>query len=96
MLRVKVRVPSEGSTFVLVVAYNIHYPALRDRIDSKLQRHTNLSLANGTVKLKYLDEDTFVTIQTDEDVQMAFETWKERLTEPYIPGQQGEVELYCH
>lgn len=96
MLRVKVKVPTEGSTFVLVVAYNIHYTALRDRIDSKLQRQTNLSLADGTVKLKYLDEDTFVTIQTDEDVQMAFETWKERLTEPYIPGQQGEVELYCH
>lgn len=92
-VRIRVKVPSEGSTSVLVVPFNITYDALRNKIDAKLQRHTNLSLASGTVKLKYLYDDVFVTIQTDEDVQTAFETWKEQQREP---GQQTEVELYCH
>lgn len=95
-LRVRVKVPSEGSTMVLVVSINITFQQLKDRIDAKLQRHTNLSLANGSVKLKYLYDDEFVTIQTDEDVQTAFETWRDQQQSPGTPGQVGEIELYCH
>lgn len=95
-LRVKVKVPSEGSAMTLVVSLHITFLELQKRIDAKLQRHTKLSLADGTVKLKYLYDDEFVTIRTDEDVQTAFETWRDQQNSPSIPGQIGEIELYCH
>jgi cell division control protein 24 len=90
---------------------NISYQTLKDRIDAKLQRSTNLTLgtANGgpgapstnkdnVVKLKYLDEDDYVTIQTDEDVQEAFETWREQRGGDLGGdgmGGMGEIELFC-
>ena len=94
-LKVKVKVPTEGSTMMLVVSNNISFDSLRDRIDAKLQRHTSLSLSTGTVKLKYLYDDEYVSIQTDEDVQTAFETWREEQQES---GNThfGEIELFCH
>lgn len=92
-LKIKVHCPSAGSSMVLVVPSNISYQSLKDRIDAKLQRSTNLSLSNGSVRLKYLDDEDFVSIQSDEDVTMAFETWNG-------PGGVGagmypEIELYC-
>jgi len=95
-MRVKVRVPSEGSTMMLVVSINETFQSLQTRIDAKLKRHTNLSLAEGTVKLKYLYDDEFVTIQTDEDVQTAFETWRDQLQDAGGAGVATEVELFCH
>jgi len=95
-LRVKVRVPSEGSAMTLVVGLDVTFQALQSKIDAKLQRHTNLSLADGSVKLKYIYDDEFVTIQTDEDVQTAFETWRDQLQGAILPGQANEVELFCH
>lgn len=93
-LKVKVKVPSEGSTMTLVVGSNIAFQSLKERIDAKMARYTHISLASGTVKLKYLYEDEFVSIQTDEDVQTAFELWREQQMEDPI-GQFGEIELYC-
>ena len=93
-LKVKVHCPSAGSSMVLVVPVTISYQSLKDRIDAKLQRSTNLNLSTGNVKLKYLDEDDFVSIQSDEDVQMAFETWKESQRSVAGTGSLGEIELY--
>ncbi|KAF2460404.1 hypothetical protein BDY21DRAFT_164177 [Lineolata rhizophorae] len=93
-LKVKVHCPSAGSTMTLVVPINISYQSLKDRIDVKLQRSANLSLSAGQVKLKYLDEDDFVSIQSDEDVQTAFESWKEQQRDNML-GHTGEIELYC-
>ncbi|KXS99492.1 hypothetical protein AC578_3758 [Pseudocercospora eumusae] len=97
-LKVRVHCPAAGQTLTLVVSTNISYQTLKDRIDAKLQRSTNLSLGDrgpkeAHVKLKYLDEDDFVSIQSDEDVQTAFETWKEQHGEGI--GGMGEIELYC-
>lgn len=101
-LKVKVHCPSASQTLTLVVSTNITYQTLKDRIDAKLQRSTNLSLGDrGTkdgqdrihVKLKYLDEDDYVSIQSDEDVQTAFETWIEQKGEGVVG--MGEVELFC-
>ena len=94
-LKVKVNCPAASQTLTLVVPLNISYQSLKDRIDAKLQRSTAFSLSdkNGggnVVKLKYLDEDDFVSIQSDEDVQTAFETWREQ-----SGTQMGEVELWC-
>lgn len=95
-LKVKVHCPAAGSTMTLVVSTNISFQSLKDRIDAKLQRSTNVSLSSGQVKLKYLDEDDFVSIQSDEDVQEAFETWKEQQRDLNPGGQQlGEIELFC-
>lgn len=93
-LKVKVHCPSAGSSMVLVVPITISYQSLKDRIDAKLQRSTNLNLTSGQVKLKYLDDDDFVSIQSDEDVQMAFETWKESQRSAAVTGGLGEIELY--
>jgi cell division control protein 24 len=95
-LKVKVHCPAAGSTMTLVVSTNISFQSLKDRIDAKLQRSTNVSLSSGQVKLKYLDDDDFVSIQSDEDVQEAFETWKEQQRDLNPGGQQlGEIELFC-
>lgn len=95
-LKVKVNCPSVSQCLTLVVPLNISYQSLKDRIDAKLQRSTNLSLserglqAGGQlVKLKFLDEEDYVSIQSDEDVQTAFETWEA------AGGNIGEVELFC-
>jgi cell division control protein 24 len=95
-LKVKVHCPAAGSTMTLVVSTNISFQSLKDRIDAKLQRSTSVSLGSGQVKLKYLDDDTFVTISTDDDLQEAFETWKEQQRDVNPGGQQlGEIELFC-
>ncbi|KAK8237614.1 Pleckstrin homology domain-containing protein [Phyllosticta capitalensis] len=94
-LKVKVHCPSAGSTMTLVVSTNISFQSLKDRIDAKLQRSTNVSLSSGQVKLKYIDDDDYVSIQSDEDVQMAFETWKEQQRDQLLAGQLGEIELFC-
>ncbi|KAK4962184.1 hypothetical protein LTR28_004693, partial [Elasticomyces elasticus] len=73
---------------------NISYQSLKDRIDAKLQRSTNLSLSAGNVKLKYMDDEDFVSIQNDDDVLSAFDTWSAQ-TGTSVQGGLGEVELFC-
>ncbi|TKX23303.1 Rho guanine nucleotide exchange factor scd1 [Elsinoe australis] len=96
-LKVKVHATAAGQVLTLVVPSNITYQSLKDRIDAKLQRSTNISLtdrgAGNQVKLKYLDEDDYVNIASDEDVQTAFETWREQRGEGAIG--LGEIELFC-
>ncbi|KAK4543008.1 hypothetical protein LTR36_006006 [Oleoguttula mirabilis] len=104
-LKVKVHCPSASQVLTLVVPLNITYQSLKDRIDAKLQRSTNLSLSERAgvakeqqVKLKYLDEEDYVSIQSDEDVLTAFETWREQRGggEGGVGGVgMGEIELFC-
>ncbi|THV71282.1 hypothetical protein D6C97_06035 [Aureobasidium pullulans] len=94
--QLKIKVHASSTILTLVVPLNISYHSLRDRIDAKLSRSTNISLSDRTsnqVKLKYLDEDDYVSIQSDEDVQSAFETWREQRGETV--GGMGEIELFC-
>ena len=82
---------------------NISYQSLKDRIDAKLQRSTNLSLTErsggvreNVVKLKYVDEGDLISIQSDEDVQTAFEAWQEQNgVFGGEDGGMGEIELFC-
>ena len=95
-LKVKVHATAAGQLLTLVVPLNISYQSLKDRIDAKLQRSTNISLSDrggSQVKLKYLDDDDYFNIGSDEDVQTAFETWREQKGEG-ITGM-GEIELFC-
>jgi cell division control protein 24 len=93
-LKVKVYCSAAQSSFVLVVQTTISYGSLKDRIDAKLQRSSQLSLNSGQVKLKYLDEGDYISIQSDEDVQTAFETWREQHQDQITVGQMGEIDLY--
>lgn len=96
-MKVKVHCPSVSQSLTLVVPLNISYQSLVDRIDAKLQRSTNLSLSERglqagaqLVKLKFLDEEDYVSIQSDEDVQTAFEAWEVKA----MGSGMGEVDLF--
>ena len=97
-LKVRVHCDAASQVLTLVVPLNISCQSLKDRIDAKLQRSTMLTLADKavkegqtSVKLKFLDDEDFVSIQSDDDVQTAFESWREQSG----AGEMGEVDLYC-
>ncbi|KAF2842080.1 hypothetical protein M501DRAFT_1022208 [Patellaria atrata CBS 101060] len=95
-LKVKVVFKTVGQSMTLVVPMNISYSTLRGRIDMKVSRVTDnqWSLLDGTLKLKYKDDDgDLVTIQSDEDVQTAFENWKEQQRDQISGGSLGEITL---
>ncbi|KAI0010533.1 hypothetical protein F4779DRAFT_627111 [Xylariaceae sp. FL0662B] len=92
--KVKVNCDS-GNYFTLVVAFNITYQSLIGRIDAKLARFTNSSIGKGNLKLRYRDEDgDAVTIESDDDIQIAFLEWREGVRNMYSGGV-GEIELFC-
>ncbi|KAH7312728.1 Pleckstrin homology domain-containing protein [Stachybotrys elegans] len=94
--QLKVRVNCDSGNYVtLVVAFNITYQSLIDRIDAKLARFTSSSIGKGHLKLRYRDEDgDFVTIESDDDIQIAFMDWREGVRSMYSGGV-GEIELFC-
>ena len=94
--QLKVRVNLDSGNYVtLVVAFNISYQSLIDRIDAKLGRFTGNSIGKGMLKLQYRDEDgDFIVIQSDDDIQIAFSEWREGMKSMYSGGV-GEIDLYC-
>ena len=90
-LKVKVAYAAGAFTTTLVVPLSISYDLLKDRIDAKLSRTSSVSLGSGAVKLKYVDEGDYISIQNDEDVQEAFEIWREQ--SGMGPGM-AEVQLF--
>lgn len=94
--QLKVRVNCDSGNYItLVVAFNISYQSLIDRIDAKLARFMNSSIGKGNLKLRYRDEDgDFVTIESDDDIQIAFMEWREGVRNMYSGGV-GEIELFC-
>lgn len=94
-LKVKVNCDS-GNYMTLVVAFNITYQSMIDRIDAKLSRFTSSSIGKGNLKLRYRDEDgDFVNIDSDEDIQIAFLEHGEGTRNQYNVGGVGEIELFC-
>ncbi|PQE08515.1 guanine-nucleotide exchange factor cdc24 protein [Rutstroemia sp. NJR-2017a BBW] len=93
--QLKVKVNCDGNYVTLVVAFNITYQSLTDRIDAKVGRFSTNAIARGTMRLRYRDEDgDFVTIASDDDIQIAFQEWSEA-QKLYNNGQLGEIELFC-
>lgn len=75
-LKVKVYFEPQPSHVTIVVPIVIKCQILTDRIDSKMQKVTNASIAQGTAKLKYRDsEGDKISIQTDSDIFLAIEDW---------------------
>jgi cell division control protein 24 len=72
------------------------YRSLTDRVDAKLARFTNRSIGGKSVRLRYRDEDgDFVTIDSDEAVQLAIMEWREQHQHMLANGQVGEIQLFC-
>ena len=95
--QLKVKVSFDSNYVTLVVGTNISYQSLVDRIDAKLSRFTSSSIGRGTIKLRYEDEDgDFVTVRSDEGIQIAFSEWKEQQRSQLLQGQLGEIQMYCH
>jgi len=94
--QLKVKVNCDGNYVTLVVAFNITYQSLIDRIDAKVGRFSNNAIARGTMRLRYQDEDgDFVTIESDDDIHIAFQEWRDVQTQQFGTGQLGEIELFC-
>jgi cell division control protein 24 len=94
-LKVKVNTDT-GNYITLVVAFNITFQSMIDRIDAKLARFTNSSIGKGNLKLRYRDEDgDFVNIESDEDIQLTFMDHRDDRRNQYNAGGVGEIELFC-
>ncbi|KAJ5732759.1 hypothetical protein N7493_004240 [Penicillium malachiteum] len=94
--QLKAKVNFDDNYVTLVIATNILFRSLIDRVDAKLARFTSRSIGSKTVRLRYRDEDgDFVTIDSDEAVQLAFMEWREQHRDMLAKGMVGEIELYC-
>lgn len=94
--QLKAKVNFDDNYVTLVIASNILFRSLIDRVDAKLARFTNRSIGSKTVRLRYQDEDgDFVTIDSDEAVQLAFMEWREQNQPLLAAGQVGEIQLFC-
>ncbi|KAH0536783.1 hypothetical protein FGG08_006386 [Glutinoglossum americanum] len=95
-VQLKVKVTFLDNYVTLVVSSNIKYQSLANRIDHKLARSTNLSIGGGTLRLRYKDEDgDFVTIHSDDDIQMAITDWREQQNGNTVSLGMAEIQLYC-
>lgn len=78
----------------MIIPSNIQYRSLTDRIDAKLSRFTNHSIASGSVRLRYRDEDgDFILIDSDEGVHEALLDWRE--AHLASGGQNAELVLFA-
>ncbi|EPY52749.1 RhoGEF Scd1 [Schizosaccharomyces cryophilus OY26] len=81
---VMVRLQLHEASFVLVVPRNISYGELLGKVEHKIKL-SGIMKDDGSfrVRLKYIDEDgDFITITSDEDVLMAFETCTYEILDP--------------
>ena len=75
-LRIKIWYEPVPHYVTIVVPSCIKYRSLADRIDSKMEKCSKASIFKNNARLRYLDSDEeFVTIASDEDVQLAIEDW---------------------
>lgn len=94
--QLKAKVRFDDNYISIVIASNIQFRSLIDRIDAKLARFTNHSIGSGSVRLKYLDEDDdFIWIDSDEAIHEALLDWRETHVEKIAAGQLAEILLYA-
>lgn len=103
-LKVKTLYDPQPCHVTIVVAIHIKFQSLADRIDSKMTKITSASIASGTARLRYKDDQDFVKIESDEDVRTAIETWgevneealKDREHDEHNKRDIPDFELYWH
>lgn len=102
LIKLKVHVPSAIQLLTLFVPENTSFQTLRDRIDAKLARGTEFTLHAGAsngrnlLKLKYLDDDDYVSIGTNEEVAEVLKSWRQQRGADAMGVRMPEVELFCH
>lgn len=70
--QMKVKLHFQDDTFLLIVPVNIKYSQLVERLERKIRLCGGQT--SGSLRMRYKDEDDdFVTIHNDEDIQMALE-----------------------
>lgn len=94
--QLKAKVCFDNNYITLVIASNIQFRSLTDRIDAKLARFTQASIGGGSVRLRYRDEDgDYIWIDSDEAVNDAFLDWRETHADKIATGTVGEILLFC-
>lgn len=95
--QLKAKVCFDENYVSMIIASNIQFRSLADRIDAKLARFTNHSIASGSVRLRYRDEDgDFILIDSDEAVHEALLDWRETHAANSSNPQNAELLLYAH
>ncbi|KAI8640044.1 hypothetical protein BD408DRAFT_404414 [Parasitella parasitica] len=70
---VKIKLNYNDGIYMVVCSTEVLYDELISRVERKIRLVANVQ-PNGNLRLKYLDEDgDMITINSDDDVQMAFE-----------------------
>ncbi len=94
-LKVKIWFDPPPSHVTIVVAINIKYRTLIDRIDSKMVKVSSASIARGSARLRYRDQDgDLVTIRSDDDVVIAIEEWGNVHEQRLREGITDDFELF--
>ena len=79
----------------IVVPIVVKCRSLIDRIDSKMQKVSGASIAQGTARLHYADSDgDKMVIQVDEDVAIAIEDWGQAHAEQLRSAVVPDFGLY--
>ncbi|EXJ68659.1 uncharacterized protein A1O5_08453 [Cladophialophora psammophila CBS 110553] len=95
--QLKAKVCFDENYVSMIIASNIQFRSLADRIDAKLARFTNHSIASGSVRLRYRDEDgDFILIDSDEAVHEALLDWRETHAANSANPQNAELLLFAH
>ncbi|KAI9487999.1 hypothetical protein BDB00DRAFT_877917 [Zychaea mexicana] len=82
----KVKLSYNDGIYVIKAAENVGYMDLMEKVEKKIRLIGNLK-TDDTLRLKYQDEDgDYITINSDDDVQMAFEN----------RGRSPSVSLYVN
>jgi cell division control protein 24 len=70
----KIKINYNDGIYVVMSPLETTYPELMDKVEKKVRLIGNLQ-TNAVLRLRYEDEDgDLITINSDEDVQMAFES----------------------
>ena len=95
--QLRAKVQFDDNYVSMIIPSNIQFRTLTDRIDAKLSRFTNHSIASGSVRLRYQDEDgDYIWIDSDEAVHDALLDWREQHADKVVNGQYAEIILYAH
>lgn len=96
--QLKAKIRFEANYVTMIIPTNIGYHTFIARIDAKLSKITSHSIAGGTVKLRYQDQDgDYVLIDSDEAISEAFLDWKETHADNIGPGGlNAEIALFAH
>jgi cell division control protein 24 len=71
---IKIKLVFNDGIYVIVTNHEVAYFELMEKVDKKIRLVANLKQSD-LLRLKYQDEDCdFITINSDDDVQMAFES----------------------